>query len=188
VAYCAEHVPNFGTVTFSEHNICEAGATNVQAVGLALAAAVAMNEECVTLGLDVDPIASRYGFHLRYGEDFFEDIAKTRALRSLYAKLNRERFGCKTPNALKARIHAQTAGSLLTLQQPANNIVRNSLGDLAAVLAGANGMTINAFDEALGLPTEDAVTLSLRTSQIIAEESGVKNVTDPLEAPTTLRR
>jgi methylmalonyl-CoA mutase N-terminal domain/subunit len=180
VAYGAEHIPNFGTVTFSEHNICEAGATNVQAVGLALAAVVAMNEECVELGLPVDTIASRYGFHVRFGEDFFEDIAKTRALRSLYAKLNKERFGCQTSNALKARIHAQTAGSLLTVQQPANNIVRNSIGALGAVIAGVNSMTINAFDEALGLPTEQAVTLSLRTSQVIGEESGIKNVSDPL--------
>ena len=179
-AYCAEHVPHFGPVTFSEHNICEAGATNVQAVGLALAAVVAMNEECVKLGLDVDPIASGYGFHLRYGEDLFEDIAKTRALRSLFAKLNAERFGCQASNALKARIHAQTAGSLLTAQQPENNIVRNAFGALAAVLAGVNSMTINAYDEALGLPTEEAVTLSLRTSQIIAEESGAKKVSDPL--------
>jgi methylmalonyl-CoA mutase, N-terminal domain len=179
-AYCAEHVPHFGTVTFSEHNICEAGATNVQAVGLALAAVVALNEECQKLGVPVDQIATGYGFHMRYGEDLFEDVAKTRALRSLYARLNSERFGCTSSNALKARIHAQTAGSLLTAQQPQNNIVRNALGALAAVLAGVNGMTINAYDEALGLPTEDAVTLSLRTSQIIAEESGAKNVSDPL--------
>lgn len=179
-AYCAEHVPHFGTVTFSEHNICEAGATNVQAVGLALAAVVALNEECEKLGLPVDPIASGYGFHLRYGEDLFEDVAKTRALRSLYAKLNSERFGCTSSNALKARIHAQTAGSLLTAQQPHNNIVRNAFGALSAVMAGVNGMTINAYDEALGLPTVEAVTLSLRTSQIIAEESGAKKVSDPL--------
>jgi methylmalonyl-CoA mutase, N-terminal domain len=179
-AYCAEHVPHFGPVTFSEHNICEAGATNVQAVGLALAAVVAMNEECVNLGLDVDPIAAGYGFHMRFGEDLFEDVAKTRALRSLFAKINAERFGCKAPNALKARIHAQTAGSLLTAQQPQNNIARNAIGALGAVLAGVNSMTIDAFDEALGLPTEEAVTLSLRTSQIIAEESGARNVSDPL--------
>lgn len=179
-AYCSEHVPHFGTITFSEHNICEAGATNVQAVALALAAVIAMNAECVELGLDVDPIASGYGFHVRYGEDFFEDVAKTRALRSLYAKINAERFGCRSGNAQKAKIHAQTAGSLLTVQQPKNNIVRNAYGALAAVMAGVNGMTINAYDEALGLPTEEAVTLSLRTSQIIGEETGVKQVSDPL--------
>lgn len=117
---------------------------------------------------------------MRYGEDFFEDVAKTRALRSLYAKINAERFDCEAPAALKARIHAQTAGSLQTVQQPKNNIVRNAYGALAAVMAGVNGMTINAYDEALGLPTEEAVTLSLRTSQIIAEETGVKQVSDPL--------
>jgi methylmalonyl-CoA mutase N-terminal domain/subunit len=179
-AYCAEHVPNFGTITFSEHNICEAGANNVQSVALALAAVIALNEDCVANGLDVDSIASGYGFHLRYGEDFFEDVAKTRALRALYAKINSERFGATATNALKARIHAQTAGSLLTVQQPKNNIVRNAYGALSAVLAGVNGMTVDAYDEALGLPTEEAVTLSLRTSQIISEETGVRQVTDPL--------
>jgi methylmalonyl-CoA mutase, N-terminal domain len=178
--YCAERVPNFGTVTFSEHNICEAGATNVQAVGLALAAVVALNEEAEKLGIPADTIAPGYGFHMRFGEDLFEDVAKTRALRSLYAILNADRFGCTNTNSLKARIHAQTAGSLLTAQQPANNIVRNAYGALAAVMAGVNSMTINAFDEALGLPTEEAVTLSLRTSQILAEESGAKKVSDPL--------
>lgn len=179
-AYCAEHVPHFGTVTFSEHNICEAGATNVQAVGLALAAVVALNEEAQRVGVPVDTIAPGYGFHMRFGEDLFEDVAKTRALRTLFARLNAERFGCTSSNALKARIHAQTAGSLLTAQQPQNNIIRNAYGALAAALAGVNSMTINAFDEALGLPTEEAVTLSLRTSQILSEESGVKHISDPL--------
>jgi len=178
--YCAKHVPNFGTVTISEHNICEAGATSVQAVALALATIVALNEECQSLGVPLDSVVPGYGFHLRYGEDFFEDIAKTRALRGLYARINRDRFGCSLPGSLKARIHAQTAGSLLTVQQPLNNIVRNAYGALAAIMAGVNGMTIDAFDEALGLPTEQAVTLSLRTSQIIAEESGVPHVSDPL--------
>lgn len=179
-AYCAEFAPNFGTVTFSEHNIAEAGATSVQSVALALAAVVALNRECEQLGLSVDEVAVGYGFHLRFGDDFFEDIAKARALRTLYAKINAERFACETPNALKARIHAQTAGSLLTVQQPQNNIMRNGFGALAAVLSGVNGMTINAFDEALGLPTEEAVTLSLRTSQILAEEAAVTEVSDPL--------
>jgi methylmalonyl-CoA mutase N-terminal domain/subunit len=141
---------------------------------------IALNEECVKLGVPVDPVASGYGFHVRFGEDLFEDVAKTRALRTLFAEINAERFGCTASNALKARIHAQTAGSLLTAQQPENNIVRNAVGALGAVLAGVNSMTINAFDEALGLPTEEAVTLSLRTSQIIAEESGAKKVSDPL--------
>ncbi|CAB4920364.1 unannotated protein [freshwater metagenome] len=179
-AYCAEHVPNFGTITFSEHNICEAGATNVQAVGLALASVIAVLEEAQKLGLETDPIAAGMGFHVRFGEDLFEDVAKTRALRQLFAKINAERFGCTTNGALRARIHAQTAGSLATAQQPRINIIRNAYGALAAAMAGVNGMTVNAYDEALGLPTEEAVTLSLRTSQIIAEEQGLKKVTDPL--------
>lgn len=179
-SYCAEHVPLWNTLTISEHNICEAGATNVQAVAYAIAAIVAVNEECVKLGIEPDKVVPRFGFHVRYGENFFEEIAKTRALRRVYAKVNRERFGCKKSGSLQARIHAQTAGSLLTAQQPLNNLVRNAYGSLAAVLSGVNGMTINAYDEALGLPTEEAVTLSLRTSQIIAEETGAVHVSDPL--------
>jgi len=179
-AYCAEHVPLWNTLTISEHNICEAGANNVQAVAYAIAAIVAVNEECVQCGIEPDSVVPRFGFHVRYGENFFEEIAKTRALRRVYAKVNRERFGCKKSGSLQARIHAQTAGSLLTAQQPLNNLVRNAYGALAAVLSGVNGMTINAYDEALGLPTEEAVTLSLRTSQIIAEETGAVHVSDPM--------
>lgn len=178
-SYCAEHVPLWNPLTISEHNICEAGATNVQAVAYSIAAIIAVNEECVKLGIDPDAVVPRFGFHVRYGENFFEEVAKTRALRRVYAKVNRERFGCKKNASLQARIHAQTAGSLLTAQQPLNNLVRNAYGALAAVLSGANGMTINAYDEALGLPTEEAVTLSLRTSQIIAEETGAVHVSDP---------
>jgi len=179
-AYCAEHAPRFNTVTVSEHNICEAGANHVQALAFSLATVIALNEEAVSLGIDPDTLLPRYGFHLRYGEDFFEDVAKTRALRRMYARINSERFGAKRTGSLTARIHAQTAGSLLTVQQPLNNLVRNAYGALSAVLAGVNGMTINAYDEALGIPTAEAVTLSLRTSQIIAEETGAARVTDPL--------
>ena len=179
-AYCAEHVPLWNTLTISEHNICEAGANNVQAVGYSIAAIIAVNEECVSLGIDPDTVVPRFGFHVRYGENFFEEIAKTRALRRVYAKVNKERFGCTKNSALQARMHAQTAGSLLTAQQPLNNLVRNAYGALAAVLSGVNGMTINAYDEALGLPTEEAVTLSLRTSQMIAEETGAVHVSDPM--------
>jgi methylmalonyl-CoA mutase N-terminal domain/subunit len=179
-AYCAREVPLWNTLTISEHNICEAGATNVQAVAYGIAAVIAVNEECASLGIDLDKVVPRFGFHVRYGENFFEEVAKTRALRRVYAKVNRERFGCTKSSSLQARIHAQTAGSLLTAQQPLNNLVRNAYGALAAVLSGVNGMTINAYDEALGLPTEEAVTLSLRTSQIIAEETGAVHVSDPL--------
>jgi len=178
--FCSDHAPRFNTITVSEHNICEAGANNVEAVALSIATIIALNDVCQKAGLSVDKLASRYGFHVRYGEDFFEDIAKTRALRRIYAKVNKERFGCVKPTAMQARIHGQTAGSLLTVQQPLNNLIRSSLGAMSAVMAGVNSMTINAYDEALGIPTEEAVTLSLRTSQIIAEETGVKNVTDPL--------
>ena len=179
-AYCAEHVPLWNTLTISEHNICEAGANNVQAVAYSIAAIIAVNEECVSLGINPDTVVPRFGFHVRYGENFFEEVAKTRALRRVYAKVNKERFGCTKSGSLQARIHAQTAGSLLTAPQPLNNLVRNAYGALAAVLSGVNGMTINAYDEALGLPTEEAVTLSLRTSQIIAEETGAVHVSDPM--------
>jgi methylmalonyl-CoA mutase N-terminal domain/subunit len=179
-AYCAEHAPRFNTVTVTEHNICEAGANHVQALAFSMATIIALNEEAVALGIDPDTLLPRYGFHCRYGEDFFEDVAKTRALRRMYARINAERFGAKKTGSLTARIHAQTAGSLLTVQQPLNNLARNAYGALSAVLPGVNGMTINAYDEALGIPTEEAVTLSLRTSQIIAEETGAAKVTDPL--------
>ncbi len=179
-AYCAEHAPRFNTVTVSEHNICEAGANHVQALAYSMATIIALNEEAVSLGIDPDTLLPRYGFHVRYGEDFFEDVAKTRALRRMYARINAERFGAKRTGSMTARIHAQTAGSLLTVQQPLNNLVRNAYGAMSAVLAGVNGMTINAYDEALGIPTEEAVTLSLRTSQILAEETGAAKVTDPL--------
>lgn len=178
--YCAEAAPKFNTLTVSEHNICEAGANHTQALAFSIATIIALNEECETLGINPDSVLPRYGFHVRYGEDFFEDIAKTRALRRMYARVNKERFGCERVGSLTARIHAQTAGSLLTVQQPLNNLVRNSIGALSAVLSGVNGMTINAYDEALGIPSEEAVTLSLRTSQIIAEESGATKVSDPL--------
>lgn len=179
-AWCAEHAPRFNTLTVSEHNICEAGATHTQALAYSLATVIALNDEAVSLGIDPDTLLGRYGFHVRYGEDFFEDIAKTRALRRMFASINAERYGCSRTSSLTARIHAQTAGSLLTVQQPLNNLVRNAIGALSAVVSGVNGMTINAYDEALGLPTEEAVTLSLRTSQIIANESGVAKVSDPL--------
>jgi methylmalonyl-CoA mutase N-terminal domain/subunit len=179
-AYCAAEAPKFNTITVSEHNICEAGADHVQAVAFSIATVIAINEECRKLGIDLDTVVPRFGFHVRYGEDFFEDVAKTRALRRLYAKINRDRFGCTKSTSLQARIHAQTAGSLLTVQQPLNNLIRNASGAMSAVLAGVNSMTINAYDEALGIPTEEAVTLSLRTSQIIAEETGLQKVSDPL--------
>jgi methylmalonyl-CoA mutase N-terminal domain/subunit len=178
--WCAREAPRFNTVTISEHNICEAGATHVQAVAFSIATVIALNEECQRMGIDLDSVVPRYGFHVRYGEDFFEDVAKTRALRRLYAKVNRDRFGCVKYSSQQARIHAQTAGSLLTAQQPLNNLVRNTCGAMAAVMAGVNGMTINAYDEALGIPTPEAVTLSLRTSQILAEETGLTKVSDPL--------
>lgn len=179
-AYCAENARKFNTLTVSEHNICEAGANQTQALAFSLATIIALNEECVALGIDPDTVLPRYGFHLRFGEDFFEDVAKTRALRRMYARINKERFGCERPGSLMARMHAQTAGSLLTVQQPLNNLIRNAYGAMAAVMSGVNAMTINAYDEALGIPSEEAVTLSLRTSQIIAEETGVTKVSDPL--------
>ena len=178
--YCAREAPKFNTLTVSEHNICEAGANHTQALAFSLATIIALNEECVALGINPDLLLPRYGFHVRYGEDFFEDIAKTRALRRMYARINKERFGCERTGSLTARIHAQTAGSLSTAAQPLNNLVRNAYGALSAVLAGVNGMTINAYDEALGIPSEQAVTLSLRTSQMIAEETRVTKVSDPL--------
>jgi len=180
IKYCTEQIPLWNTLTVSEHNIGEAGANAVQSVAYSMAVIIATIEECVNAGLNPDDFVPRLGFHLRYGENFFEDIAKTRALRRMYASVNKERFGCQNLRSLQARIHAQSAGVCMTVQQPLNNLIRGSIATLSAVLSGVNGMTVDAYDEALGEPTEEAVTLAVRTSQIIANETGVTWVSDPL--------
>lgn len=188
IRFCRDNVPKWNTVTISEHNMGEAGATAAQSVGICMSVIIAINESCQSGGLDLDDCVPGYGFHVRYGEDFFEDIAKTRALRRMYAKLNKERFGCKKPASMQAKIHAQTAGSCMTVQQPKNNLIRAAVGTMSAVLSGVNGMTVNAYDEALGEPTDESVTLAIRTSQILASETGLTRVSDPLGGSYYLER
>ncbi len=180
IKYCTRNIPGWNTLTITEHNMKEAGASQVQALAFSLAVSIATTEECIKAGLKPDDFIPRFGFHVEFGENFFEDIAKVRALRRMYAKINKERFGCTNPKSLQARIHGQTAGVTMTVQQPLNNLIRNSLHTLSMILAGVNGTQVDAYDEALGEPTEEAVTLSFRTQQIIYHETGITSVSDPL--------
>jgi methylmalonyl-CoA mutase N-terminal domain/subunit len=180
IKYCSRKMPMWNTLTITPHNMEEAGATAVQALAFSLAVFIAITEECLNVGLKPDEILPRIGFHTSHGNDFFEDICKVRALRRMYAKINKDKFGCRNDKSLQARIFGQTAGSTLTAQQPMNNIIRSSIHALGAILAGVNGLTVDAYDEALNIPTEEAVTLSLRTEQIILEETEIPAICDPL--------
>jgi methylmalonyl-CoA mutase N-terminal domain/subunit len=180
IKYCTWNMPRWNTVDLSGYNPAEAGANALQELAFALALDIALGEECVKVGLKPDDFLSHFAFHIRVGNDFFEDIAKLRALRRLFARINKERFGCQNPKALRARIFTQTAGSHLTAQQPRNNIVRAALHTLEAILGGAEAIATDSYDEALALPTEEAATLALRTQQIILHETRIPNVCDPL--------
>ncbi|MDB4896967.1 MAG: methylmalonyl-CoA mutase N-terminal domain, partial [Firmicutes bacterium] len=164
----------------SGYHIREAGATAAQELAFTLADGTCYVEAAVRAGLDVDDFAPRLSFFFDVHNDFFEEIAKFRAARRIWARLMREKYGAKNPRSWMLRTHAQTAGVSLTAQQPENNIVRVALQALAAVLGGTQSLHTNSYDEALALPTEEAVKIALRTQQIIAEESGVANVADPL--------
>jgi methylmalonyl-CoA mutase N-terminal domain/subunit len=176
---CAE-VPEWNIISISGYHIREAGSTAIQEVAFTLANAIAYIEAAKCAGLDVDFFAPRLSFFFNAHSDFFEEIAKYRAARRLYARLMKERFGAKNPKSMMLRFHAQTAGSTLTAQQPGVNVVRVALQALAAVLGGAQSLHTNASDEALGLPTEESARLALRTQQVIAYESGVTREPDPL--------
>ncbi|HEY3367253.1 MAG TPA: methylmalonyl-CoA mutase family protein [Symbiobacteriaceae bacterium] len=180
MAFTASHVPKWNTISISGYHIREAGATAVQELAFTLADGMQYVEAAVAAGMDVDEFAPRLSFFFDVHNDFFEEIAKFRAARRIWAKLMREKYGAKNPRSWMLRTHAQTAGVSLTAQQPKNNIVRTTLQALAAVLGGTQSLHTNSFDEALALPTEDAVTVALRTQQIIAEESGAASVVDPL--------
>ena len=179
-AYCAREVPNWNTISISGYHIREAGSTAVQEVAFTLANGIAYVQAAIDRGLDVDAFAGRLSFFFNVHNNFFEEIAKFRAARRMWARIMRERFGAKDEKSWKLRFHAQTAGSTLTAQQPENNVVRVSLQALASVLGGTQSLHTNSMDEALGLPTEKAATIALRTQQIIANESGVADVVDPL--------
>jgi len=178
--YCSKYVPKWNTISISGYHMREAGATAVQEVAFTLANAIAYVEAAIKAGLDVDEFAPRISFFFSAHNDLFEEVAKFRAARRMWAKIMKERFGAKDPRSMMMRFHTQTAGSTLTAQQPDNNIIRVTIQALAAVLGGTQSLHTNSRDEALALPTEDSVRIALRTQQIIAYESGVCDTPDPL--------
>jgi methylmalonyl-CoA mutase N-terminal domain/subunit len=178
--YCRENVPRWNTISVSGYHIREAGSTAVQELAFTLADAIAYLEAARSAGLAVDEVAPQIAFFFNAHNDFLEEIAKFRAARRLWASITREQFGAQDPRSWLMRFHTQTAGSTLTAQQPANNVVRVALQALAAVLGGTQSLHTNSMDEALGLPTEEAVRVALRSQQIIAHESGVANTVDPV--------
>lgn len=178
--YCSKEIPKFNTISVSGYHIREAGSTAAQEVGFTLANGIAYVEAAIKANLDIDIFAKRISFFFNAHNDFFEEAAKFRAARRLWAKIMKERFNAKDKKSLMLRFHAQTAGSTLTAQQVDNNIVRVTLQALSAVLGGTQSLHTNSKDEALALPTESAAALALRTQQIIAYESGVTNTIDPL--------
>lgn len=180
ILFGARHLPRWNTVSISGYHIREAGATALQELAFTLADGIVYVEEAIKAGLDVDAFAPRLSFFFDCHNDLFEEVAKFRAARRLWARIMRERFDAKDPRSWLLRTHAQTAGCSLTAQQPRNNVIRVAIQALAAVLGGTQSLHTNAMDEALALPTEEAATLALRTQQIIAYESGVTNTVDPV--------
>jgi methylmalonyl-CoA mutase N-terminal domain/subunit len=180
MAFCTRNVPRWNTISISGYHIREAGSTAVQELAFTIADGIGYVQHGIDAGLDVDAFAPRLSFFWNSHNDFFEEIAKMRAGRRIWAQLMRERFGAKNPRSWMCRFHTQTAGFSLTAQQPYNNVVRVAIQALAAVLGGTNSLHTNSLDETLALPSEEAVTIALRTQQIIAEESGVTNTIDPL--------
>jgi methylmalonyl-CoA mutase N-terminal domain/subunit len=179
-AYCSKDVPNWNTISISGYHIREAGSTASQEVAFTIADGIAYVDAAIKAGLGVDDFAPRLSFFFNSHNDLFEEVAKFRAARRVWAKIMKERFGAKNPKSLMLRFHTQTGGSTLTAQQPDNNIVRVAIQTLAAVLGGTQSLHTNSKDEALALPTEAAVRIALRTQQIIANESGVAETIDPL--------
>ncbi|MGQ9776503.1 MAG: acyl-CoA mutase large subunit family protein [Thermodesulfobacteriota bacterium] len=180
IEYCTKEVPRWNTISISGYHIREAGATAVQELAFTLADGIAYVEAAMERGLDVDEFAPRLSFFFDSHIDFFEEIAKFRAARRMWAKIMRERFLAKKPRSWMLRFHTQTAGCSLTAQQPFNNIIRTAYEALAAVLGGTQSLHTNSLDETYAIPTEEAVTIALRTQQILAEETGVTNTIDPL--------
>lgn len=191
IEYCASHMPRWHPVSISGYHIREAGSTAVQELAFTLADGLEYVKHCVVRGMDVDSFAPRLSFFFNAHMDFFEEIAKYRAARRIWAREMERRYHPKNPRSLLCRFHAQTAGCSLTAQQPMNNIVRTTIEAMAAVLGGCQSLHTNSMDETLALPTEEAVTVALRTQQIIAHESGIPNTVDPfggsyfIEALTT---
>jgi methylmalonyl-CoA mutase N-terminal domain/subunit len=180
IAFCADRVPKWNTISISGYHMREAGSTAVQEVAFTLANGLAYVRAALDRGLGIDDFAPRLSFFFNAHNNFLEEVAKFRAARRLWAELVRERFAPQDPRSLWLRFHTQTAGSTLTAQQPQNNVVRVAIQALAAVCGGTQSLHTNSLDEALGLPTEEAARLALRTQQVIAHESGVAEVADPL--------
>ena len=178
--FCADNVPRWNTISISGYHIREAGSSAVQEVAFTLADGIAYVETALKAGLDVDTFAPRLSFFFNAHNNFFEEIAKFRAARRMWAKIMKERFKAKNPKSMMLRFHTQTAGSTLTAQQPENNIVRVTVQAMAAALGGTQSLHTNSMDEALALPTEKSVRTALRTQQILAYENGVGDVVDPM--------
>jgi methylmalonyl-CoA mutase N-terminal domain/subunit len=179
-AYCAERLPRWNTISISGYHIREAGSTAPQEIAFTLANGIAYVQAALDAGLAVDSFAPRLSFFFNVSNDFFEEVAKFRAARTIWAEVMRERFGARDPRSLSLRFHAQTSGASLTAQQPLNNVVRVSLQALAAVLGGTQSLHTNSYDEALALPSQQAAEIALRTQQVIGFESGAAAVADPL--------
>ncbi len=179
-AYCAKHVPNWNTISISGYHIREAGSTAVQEIAFTLADGIAYVDAAIKAGLDVDNFAPRLSFFFNAHLNFFEEVAKFRAARRIWAKIMRERFGAKDPRSQMLRFHTQTAGCSLTAQQPDVNIMRVAYQALSAVLGGTQSLHTNSRDEALALPSEQSVLIALRTQQVIGYETGVTDTVDPL--------
>jgi methylmalonyl-CoA mutase N-terminal domain/subunit len=187
-AYCRDHAPRWNTISVSGYHLREAGCTAVQEIAFTLANAVTYVEAARSAGLPVDDVARQLSFFFNAHNNLIEEVAKFRAARRLWARLMRERFGARDPRAWALRFHAQTAGSMLTAQQPENNVVRVTVQALAAILGGCQSLHTNSMDEALSLPSEDAVRVALRTQQILAHESGVADTIDPLGGAYVVER
>jgi len=179
-AFCAAEVPNWNTISISGYHIREAGSTAAQEIAFTLADAICYVQSAIDVGLQVDNFAPRISFFFNSHNNLLEEIAKFRAARRLWARIMKDRFGAKDPRSIMLRFHTQTAGSTLTAQQPEVNVVRTTIQALAAVLGGTQSLHTNSMDEALGLPTENAARIALRTQQVIAHESGVADTVDPL--------
>ena len=179
-AYCREHLPNWNTISISGYHIREAGSTAAEEVAFTLSDGIAYVEAALAAGMAVDDFAPRLSFFFACHMDFFEEVAKFRAARRMWARIMRDRFGARDPRSWTLRFHTQTGGVTLTAQQPLNNVVRTALEALSAVLGGTQSLHTNGYDEALGLPSEQAAELALRTQQVIAHETAVPLVADPL--------
>jgi methylmalonyl-CoA mutase N-terminal domain/subunit len=180
MAYCAKHVPQWNTISVSGYHIRDAGSTAAQEIGFAFANARTYIEAALERGLAIDEFAPRISWIFNTHNNFFEEVAKYRALRRLWARMLKERYGAKDPRSMMLRTHTQTGGSTLMAQQPENNIVRAAIQSLAAVVGGVQSIALSCFDEALALPTDDAQRIALRTQQIIAHETGVTDTIDPM--------